>query len=820
MARFTRESKPKSFSHNSTPKEPLHVNSKPKEPVHGFGYTPLLAKVVKGNEAQECLDTPMMVLERGSLNYGGNHVLVGCVKKFKILPDIHNVCFSKGFNRVKISCLGGHSVLLEFKSLQSFKKYQKYNGINSWFSSLKQWNAQFEIPDRVVWIDVEGTPLQAWSHVTFNGISCKWGELVYMDESNSSNKESVSAKEVIGWVLDFGEDDIAQSEDGSDNNSNSPNHVENSPMKMENFLDHVKSFDVHVDTSPDHVENSLIHVKNSTKQMENSPEHVENPSFHVENSPVYLENSPDLSGTLLVAHEGISSLGTIESIPRNMSPSGFKHDHVDSLAPSPKPMNGFSILERFQEFISIGQAMGFDKHASKISKLNHFLVSDRLLDLFPNLSGLILHRHISNQKTIILKESHMGYGPIPFRLFYSWFLKQDFAYIVEDSWNNDGVHASNAMILLKNKLKSLKKVLKRRVFKRRVSRSMIVEFSKTIYLRLTHVLTKEMVFLTTCQIMQSLFHDIGVIDRKISIDMAQKAKVKWAIKVDKNSNFFHGIVNKKEVNKPIKGILVDGEWVDNPVCVKREFTTILRTDSLLLIGLGKEQDLLFKVDFQKAFDSVRWDHLVDILGKFGFSSEWRGWICCFPHSSKASVLNIQSMANSFGYLENNIPFTYIGVKVAANMAHINSWNEVIQKVTIKLSKWKAKSLLAEMDDCKMTWVCWRKAMAKKQYDGLGVSGLASSKLFTYLMALLISLPGHVPVVLFGSRFIEQSIVLNLRVWIFWGSARKRPRGAIEESQFHELSLLLSSVVLSSFSDRGSWTLNGHGDFRLNLLGKR
>ncbi|GJT16331.1 RNA-directed DNA polymerase, eukaryota, reverse transcriptase zinc-binding domain protein [Tanacetum coccineum] len=55
-------------------------------------------------------------------------------------------------------------------------------------------------------------------------------------------------------------------------------------------------------------------------------------------------------------------------------------------------------------------------------------------------------------------------------------------------------------------------------------------------------------------------------------------------------------------------------------------------------------------------------------------------------------LDIQSMANSFGCLANNLPFTYLGVKVAANMACINSWNKVIQKVTIKISKWKAKSL--------------------------------------------------------------------------------------------------------------------------------
>nr|GEX93459.1 hypothetical protein [Tanacetum cinerariifolium] len=55
-------------------------------------------------------------------------------------------------------------------------------------------------------------------------------------------------------------------------------------------------------------------------------------------------------------------------------------------------------------------------------------------------------------------------------------------------------------------------------------------------------------------------------------------------------------------------------------------------------------------------------------------------------------LNIQSMYNSFGCFANNLLFTYLGVKVAANMASINSWNEVIQKVTNKLTKWKAKSL--------------------------------------------------------------------------------------------------------------------------------
>ena len=101
-----------------------------------------------------------------------------------------------------------------------------------------------------------------------------------------------------------------------------------------------------------------------------------------------------------------------------------------------------------------------DKYANKMSKLGRFLVSERLLNIFPNLSGLILDLHIFDHKPILLMESHMDYGPTPFRFLHSWFLEQDLVSIVEDSWNNDGVQATNAIILLKNKLKCLKQNLK------------------------------------------------------------------------------------------------------------------------------------------------------------------------------------------------------------------------------------------------------------------------------------------------------------------------------------------------------------------------
>ncbi|GJU57959.1 hypothetical protein Tco_1235725 [Tanacetum coccineum] len=338
------------------------------------------------------------------------------------------------------------------------------------------------------------------------------------------------------------------------------------------------------------------------------------------------------------------------------------------------------------------------------------------------------------------------------------------------------------------------------------------------------------------------FQDIGVIDHKISVDMAQKARVKWAIERDENSKFFHDIVNKKRRQQAIKGILVDGdEDVSNavneffnssiflngcnpsfialiPKVLDAKHLSDFRLTRLIgcqykIIGIflanrlslvideliSHEQFAFIKVDFQKAFDSVRWYYLDDILGKFGIGSKWRAWIRgCLP-SLKASVLvngsptdeflfhrgmfvpilvgkndlvpisylfyahdamfiDIQSMAKSFSCLANNLPFTYLGVKVAGNMARINSWNEVIQK-----------------------------GSARKLFN-LDLQKDASV----------------------AQKFQNPDFVVSFR---------RRPRCGIEESQFQEISLLLSSVVLSSYSDRWSWTLNGHGDFSVKSARK-
>ena len=293
---------------------------------------------------------------------------------------------------------------------------------------------------------------------------------------------------------------------------------------------------------------------------------------------------------------------------------------------------------------------------------------------------------------------------------------------------------------------------------------------------------------------------------------------------------------------------------------------------------SKQKAMVFKVDFEKAYDTLRWDFLEDVLLAFGFGPKWRSWIrgclvssmgsvlvngCptpefkyyrglrqgdplspflfilameslhiafsnamrhnwfsglqigasnpvvlshlfyaddaifigewsdsnlsniidilrCFYLASglkinltKSKILGIGvsdavvgNMAARIGCSVLKTPFPYLGVTVGGNMTRVAAWSDIIQKVTSRLSNWKAKTLSvggrltllkavlgalptyfmsiykapiavlsqiealrnkfflgADLEEKKMTWVSWKQVMASKDFGGLGVTSL-------------------------------------------------------------------------------------------------
>ncbi|GJV04542.1 RNA-directed DNA polymerase, eukaryota [Tanacetum coccineum] len=314
------------------------------------------------------------------------------------------------------------------------------------------------------------------------------------------------------------------------------------------------------------------------------------------------------------------------------------------------------------------------KSVSKMSKLDRFLISEGLMAMNPTLSGLCLDRHLSDHRPIIMFESILDYGPTPFRMFHSLFEMEGFDKFVEDSW-----HSMDDSKSKKNEAKSN-------------VQDKLTEVDKHIH----QVGGNDEILHQRATLMKDL-HDINSID---VLELSQKAKVRWSIEGDENSKYFYGIINNKRSQLSIRGILIDGDWIFDLKEVKAEFLNHFAKqfskpssppvsiddivaaihqffdsgkfppgcNSSFITLIPKIQDakivkdfrpindpfilnellawckhkkvnaMIFKVDFKKAFDSVRWDYLDDVLRSFGFGDKCRKWISGCLNFARGSVL--------------------------------------------------------------------------------------------------------------------------------------------------------------------------------------
>nr|GEZ91099.1 RNA-directed DNA polymerase, eukaryota [Tanacetum cinerariifolium] len=323
-----------------------------------------------------------------------------------------------------------------------------------------------------------------------------------------------------------------------------------------------------------------------------------------------------------------------------------------------------------------------------------------IMGFCPNITSITLDRYLSDHRPIILRDVCHDYGPIPFRMYHYWFDWNGFGRFIIDTWSNMSISDTNAILKFMKKLRHLKLQTRLWVGDKKESATTKKAQLKGMLKDIDILIDEKKVDQELLNKRMNVINSIHDLEKLEATEIAQKANIKWSIKEDENSKFFHGILNKKGNQHAICGILSEGNWIEDPNSVKNDFFSHFkeRFDSpcssrLMLKGefpnklsadqsidlesnvtieeikravqildgpfildelihwchAKKKETMIFKVDFEKAYDSVRWDYLDDVLNKFRFGSKWRNWIHNCLNSSKGSILVNGSPIGEFNF---------------------------------------------------------------------------------------------------------------------------------------------------------------------------
>ncbi|GJT53852.1 RNA-directed DNA polymerase, eukaryota, reverse transcriptase zinc-binding domain protein [Tanacetum coccineum] len=368
-----------------------------------------------------------------------------------------------------------------------------------------------------------------------------------------------------------------------------------------------------------------------------------------------------------------------------------------------------------------------NKAGTKLSKLDRFLISKDVIDLLPEIRITALDRIWSDHNPILLHVDKIDFGPSPFKLYNSWLLRDGFDDLIKSEW--DSLDSNNFGFPIKCHEKFC--ILKAKI--RQWNNNMTMERNK----KDRHGIHEGSASPSNTENRLNLLHELEIIDKFASMDLIQKARVKWDIEGDENTKFFHGLINQKRRNQMINGIMVEGNWITDPSLIKDAFfqfykvkfqaqdsqvsfpnlphsQTLNSMDRDYLERLVTHEEIKEAVwdcgsskapgpdGFSFAFVKKYWDiikkDLHDFINSF-FAS------CDMPYGANSSLFTLIRKVNNPTLITDFCPISLIGIhyKIIAKIL-ANRLSKVIDKIVSKkqstfIAGRKARKRSKNKDSC-------------------------------------------------------------------------------------------------------------------------
>nr|GEU67934.1 RNA-directed DNA polymerase, eukaryota, reverse transcriptase zinc-binding domain protein [Tanacetum cinerariifolium] len=327
------------------------------------------------------------------------------------------------------------------------------------------------------------------------------------------------------------------------------------------------------------------------------------------------------------------------------------------------------ISERYGSLFSSGDAAIFNPFIQD-ANLFDLPMGDDVLEAHSDIYITILDKLWSDHNSILLHCNKTDFCPIPFCIFHSWFDRADFVDVVKQAWanltNGEGGHNTAFHI----KIKGLKQHLKQWYSQIKISDNSRKKDVTDSLLTIEDLIDSGNATNDNRAQRVTKLHELDNLEKLESLDLIHKARIKWDVEGDKNSKYFHGtnyafitlipkipnplfikdympisligiqykIIAKILANRLSKVIdsLVSQEQSD--FISGRQILDGPLILSEIIDWYKKQKKMLFKVDFEKAFDSVSWRYLDHVMCMIGFGIKWQNWIKSCLYSSRTSIL--------------------------------------------------------------------------------------------------------------------------------------------------------------------------------------
>ncbi|PWA80255.1 reverse transcriptase domain, Reverse transcriptase zinc-binding domain protein [Artemisia annua] len=250
----------------------------------------------------------------------------------------------------------------------------------------------------------------------------------------------------------------------------------------------------------------------------------------------------------------------------------------------------------------------------KFSKLDRFLVTEGFKSKWGNLAVVALDRKLSDHVPIVLKDLDVDFGPKPFHVFDIWLKEVDIEEEKEiwDAINSCGGDKAPGPDGFN--FKFIKRFWE--IFKSEIVNSIRWFWDRKEISRGCNSSFVALIPKVTDPIGLGEYRPISLIGcyyKSIAKLLAERLKKVIGKLVGDAQNAFIG-----------------GRYILDGILIANETVEFLKRK--------KTSGLIFKVDFEKAYDSINWKYLCDILKSMGFGDKWCAWIGACLQSSSMSVL--------------------------------------------------------------------------------------------------------------------------------------------------------------------------------------